>query len=118
MKNTAVLLIDCPDRKGLVASVSGLLYKFGANILHADQHQDPEAGLFFMRVEWALNGFDLGQFRDEFAGMATQLQMRSSLELMTEAPRLAIFVSHHLHCLVDILNRHQIGELHCTIPLI
>jgi formyltetrahydrofolate deformylase len=54
MKDTAVLLIDCPDRKGLIARVAGLLYERGANILHADQHQDHELGLFFMRVEWAL----------------------------------------------------------------
>jgi formyltetrahydrofolate deformylase len=55
MKDSAVLLIDCPDRKGLVARVSSLLYERGANILHADQHQDHDLGLFFMRVEWALN---------------------------------------------------------------
>jgi formyltetrahydrofolate deformylase len=47
MRNTAVLLIDCPDRKGLVAGVANLLYRYGANITHADQHQDPEAELFF-----------------------------------------------------------------------
>ena len=52
MEPTAVLLIDCPDRPGLVARVSSLLYEHGANILHADQHQDHELGLFFMRVEW------------------------------------------------------------------
>ena len=51
MKNSAVLLIVCPDRTGLVATVAGLFYQHGANILHADQHQDPQAGLFFMRVE-------------------------------------------------------------------
>jgi len=56
MKDSAVLLIDCPDRKGLVARVSTLLYEHGANILHADQHQDHDLGLFFMRVEWALDG--------------------------------------------------------------
>src|SRR5579862_609494 len=53
-KQSAVLLIDCPDRPGLVARVSSLLYEQGANILHADQHQDHELGLFFMRVEWGL----------------------------------------------------------------
>jgi formyltetrahydrofolate deformylase len=56
MNDSAVLLIDCPDRKGLVARVSTLLYELGANILHADQHQDHDLGLFFMRVEWSLNG--------------------------------------------------------------
>lgn len=55
MQPTAVLLIDCPDRPGLVARVASLLYEHGANILHADQHQDHELGLFFMRVEWALD---------------------------------------------------------------
>ena len=49
MRDSAVLLIDCPDRKGLVARVSGLLYERGANILHADQHQDHDLRLFFMR---------------------------------------------------------------------
>jgi formyltetrahydrofolate deformylase len=54
MDSTAVLLIDCPDRPGLVARVATLLFQHGANILHADQHQDHELGLFFMRVEWAV----------------------------------------------------------------
>jgi formyltetrahydrofolate deformylase len=56
MKDSAVLLIDCPDRKGLVARVSSLLYERGANIVHADQHRDHDLGLFFMRVEWTLDG--------------------------------------------------------------
>ena len=118
MQDTAVLLIDCPDRKGLVAAVAALLYRYGANITHADQHQDHEAGLFFMRVEWALEGFDQAAFRAEFQNTAGELHMRWRLHLMSEAPRVAIFVSQHLHCLVDILHRHQAGELHCAIPLI
>jgi formyltetrahydrofolate deformylase len=118
LRHSAVLLIDCPDRKGLVASVSGLLYRFGANILHADQHQDPEAGLFFMRVEWAMEGFALEEFRAAFQSMAAELQMRWSLELLSARPKMAIFVSKYLHCLVDILHRYQTGELHCLIPVI
>lgn len=118
MPNTAVLLINCPDRKGLVAGVSGLLYRFGANITHADQHQDAEAGLFFMRVEWMLDGFDLAAFRTEFEALAAELQMHWQLKLMSEVPRVAIFVSQHLHCLVDILHRRQTAELPCSIPLV
>jgi formyltetrahydrofolate deformylase len=118
MRNTAVLLIDCPDRKGLVAAVASLLYRYGANITHADQHQDREAGLFFMRVEWILEGFDLEAFRAEFQAMATELRMRWQFKSMSEVPRIAIFVSQHLHCLVDVLHRQQAGELHCSIPLI
>jgi formyltetrahydrofolate deformylase len=68
MKDSAVLLIDCPDRKGLVARVAGLLYERGANILHADQHQDHDLGLFFMRVEWALDGQSNGATANGEAG--------------------------------------------------
>jgi formyltetrahydrofolate deformylase len=118
MKNSAVLRINCPDRKGLVAGVSNLLYRHGANITHADQHQDLEAGLFFMRVEWALTDFDLDAFRVEFQALASEMHMKWRLNVMEEAPRVAIFVSQHLHCLVDLLHRHQSGELQCSIPLI
>src|SRR5262252_4450129 len=103
-QHTAALLIDAPDRKGLVASVSGLLYRHGANILHADQHQDHEAGLFFMRVEWAINnGFDLDAFRAAFSPLAAELHMRWRIELLSDRPAVAVFVSRHLHCLADLL---------------
>jgi formyltetrahydrofolate deformylase len=118
MRNTAVLLIDCPDRKGLVAAVSGMLYRHGANILHADQHRDEEAGLFFMRVEWELEGFGLDAFRAAFEPLAAELEMRWRIEEMARRPRVAVFVSQYLHCLVDLLHRRQAGELHCEIPLI
>src|SRR5450755_458696 len=118
MRTTAVLLITCPDRKGLVAAVASLLYRYGANITHADQHQDHEAGLFFMRVEWTLDGFDLSAFQAEFRATAAELQMRWNLKLMSEAPRMAVFVSQYLHCLVDIFHRQQAGELRCSNPLI
>ena len=118
MRNTAVLLIDCPDRKGLVAGVASLLYRHGANITHADQHQDHEAGLFFMRVEWVLEGFDLPAFQAEFRELAIELQMRWRLGFLSEAPRVALFVSQYLHCLADLLYRRQAGELRCSIPLI
>ena len=99
MSSSAILLIDCPDRKGLVAGVANLLYRHGANIMHADQHQDHAAGLFFMRVEWALDGFPLEEFRAAFARLAEELSMRWRLELSARRPRAAVFVSHYLHSL-------------------
>lgn len=117
-RNSAVLLITCPDQKGLVASVSGELYRFGANIIHADQHQDHEEGLFFMRVEWLLESFNLSGFRATFETLAERFHMSWQLKLDTERPRVAIFVSQHLHCLADLLHRHQLGEFECDIPLI
>ena len=129
MNDSAVLLIDCPDRKGLVARVSSLLYERGANILHADQHQDHDLGLFFMRVEWALDGtgngdgtgterFDLEAFKAAFAPMATELGMRWKLSYSGRLPKVALFCSQYLHCMADLLHRWRTGELLCEIPLI
>ncbi len=118
MHDTAILLINCPDRKGLVARVAGMLYEHGANIIHAEQHQDHEAGLFFMRVEWALEGFSVEDFRARFAPVALELRMDWRLELSRDVTRVAIFVSQYLHCYADLLYRHRAGELNCEIPLI
>ena len=119
-KPTAILLIDCPDRKGLVAAIGEFLYRHNANILHADQHQDPERNAFLMRVEWDLTGFDfdLAEFPEKFAPLAMQHGMRWRLERSDRPHRLALFVSKYDHCLADLLYRHQSGELACEIPLI
>ncbi|HNQ04107.1 MAG TPA: formyltetrahydrofolate deformylase [Thiobacillaceae bacterium] len=120
MRNTAVLLIACPDKKGLVAAIANFLLAHDANILHADQHQDSEAGLFLMRVEWALEGFTLGlhRFAETFAPVAAAHQMDWRLALASVRPRMAIFVSRFDHCLADLLYRQHAGELYCDIPLI
>jgi formyltetrahydrofolate deformylase len=136
MKDSAVLLIDCPDQRGLIARVSSLLYQHGANILHADQHQDHGLGLFFMRVEWALGApaeapsgqqkgaaaspaaFDLEGFQAEFFPLAERLNMRWQLTSSSRRPRVALFCSQYLHCMADLLYRWRSGELKCEIPLI
>jgi formyltetrahydrofolate deformylase len=123
MPDSAVLLIDCPDQRGLVARVSSLLYQQGANILHADQHRDEALGLFFMRVEWTLDStdesrFDLDRFELAFAPLATQLEMHWTLTSSAHRTRVALFCSQTLHCMVDLLHRWRSGELRCDIPLI
>ena len=129
MNDSAVLLIDCPDRKGLIAQVSGLLYEHGANILHADQHQDHGLGLFFMRVEWGLAdsepsdrtgraSFDLERFKAAFAPLAAELNLHWQLSTSAQRPRVALFCSQYLHCMADLLHRWRTGELACDIPLI
>ncbi|MCZ2154701.1 MAG: formyltetrahydrofolate deformylase [Bryobacterales bacterium] len=118
---SATLLINCPDRRGLVAAVSGFLYRIGANILHADQHQDNEQGLFFMRVEWALEGVSLrgDAFRTAFEReVAHPNAMQWRVEESARIPRVAVFTSHYDHCLLDLLHRQHSGELRCEIPLV
>ncbi|MGZ3406798.1 MAG: formyltetrahydrofolate deformylase [Polyangia bacterium] len=120
MRDTATLLIDCPDQRGIVAAVSEFLYRHGANIVHADQHQDAELKLFFMRVEWDLADFTLpldgaDGFDAAFAEIATRFAMKVRLERSARRPRLALFVSKYDHCLADLLYRWHSGELRCDI---
>jgi len=120
MKNTATLLITCPDAKGVAATVANFLHQHNANILHADQHQDAENSLFLMRVEWDLEQFSLDEaaFGKQFEAIATQFNMQWQLKRSAHTPRLALMVSQYDHCLADLLHRHQQGELACDIPLI
>jgi formyltetrahydrofolate deformylase len=120
VEHSAILLIDSPDRKGLVATIANFLYSHGANILHADQHRDDNLGMFFMRVEWALEDFDLSEdrFRKEFAVIADDLGLHWRLEYAARPLNMAIFVSRYQHCLADLLYRYRAGELPCRIPLI
>ena len=119
-KNTATLLINCPDTKGLVAAIADFLYKHNANILHADQHQDAKNNLFLMRLEWDLAGFDLNEteFELQFATIASRFNMQWQLKLSKYKTRMAIMVSQYDHCLADLLHRYKSGELNCEIPLI
>jgi formyltetrahydrofolate deformylase len=120
MKNTAVLLISCPDRKGLVATISDFVFRHNGNILHADEHADEESNLFLMRVEFDPAGFDfdLGDFAKHFSPIAEKYEMRWRLAQSSYRPKMAVLVSRYDHCLVDLLYRHKSGELACEIPLV
>lgn len=120
MKNSAILLISCPDRKGEVATIADFVFRHGGNILHADEHGDEESGLFLMRVEFDPKDFNipLADFGKYFSPVADAFAMKWRLAQSSHRPRMIIFVSKYDHCLVDLLYRHQSGELHCEIPLI
>lgn len=120
MKNTAILLITCPDRKGLVATIADFIFRHNGNILHADEHGDAESDLFLMRVEFDAAGFDfpLTEFVTHFSSIAEKYEMQWRLAQSSYRPKMAILVSKYDHCLVDLLYRHQSGELACEIPLV
>lgn len=120
IKNSAVLLLSCPDKKGVVASVAGFIYQHGGNILHADEHSDTDSNIFLMRVEFDPAELDLplSDFVAHFSPIAKNFDMQWRLALSDVRPRMAILVSKYDHCLVDLLYRHQSGELACEIPCI
>lgn len=120
MKNSAILLISCPDRRGLVATISDFVFRHNGNILHADEHRDDSSNLFLMRVEFDPAEFDidLADFSKHFSPIADKFEMEWRLAQSAHRPKMAVLVSKYDHCLVDLLYRHKSGELHCDIPLI
>lgn len=120
-RNSAILLVRCPDAKGLVAGVSGFLYEHGANILSTDEHRDDETRQFLMRVEWDLEDFGLAP--EEFAhafesAVARRFGMQWRVAYSRAPLRVAVFVSKYLHCLSDLLHRRREGELRADIRLV
>ncbi|TDI90345.1 MAG: formyltetrahydrofolate deformylase [Candidatus Dadabacteria bacterium] len=118
---SAILLIHCPDRKGLVSAITEFIFKNDGNILYLDQHVDAEQNIFFMRVEWDLANFSIhsekiGEYFDTLIGEKFEMQWR--LYFSDYTPRMAIFVSKMSHCLHDILSRSQSGEWNVEVPLI
>ncbi len=120
MKNTSVLLLSCPDQKGVVATVADFIYRHNGNILHADEHADEGSNLFLMRVEFDPAEFDIpiAEFAKHFDQVAQRFEMHWRLAQSSYRPRMIVLVSKYDHCLVDLLYRYRSGELACDIPLI
>jgi len=120
VKNSAVLLVQCPDRKGLDATIAEFIYRHDGNILHFEQRQVNKDRYYLARVEWDLDGFRLHMkdFDGAFGSIAHKFGMNWCIALGNYRPRVAIFVSKQDHCLVDLLYRQRSGELECDFPLI
>ncbi|MCB0955175.1 MAG: formyltetrahydrofolate deformylase [Ilumatobacter sp.] len=113
MPGTAVMLLTCPDRPGVVAAVANFIAAHGGNIVHAEQHTDAVEGIFFQRVEFALDGLDLPRedILDEFRPVAEQFAMEVDLRFTDQRQRVVLLASKQPHCLYDLLTRWRTGEL-------
>jgi len=118
--HSAILLIHCPDQSGLVHAVTGFIFQFGGNIIDLQQHIDPQENIFFMRVEWSLEKFQLKQedIANQFSRLAEKHRMWWKIKFTGDRHKLALLVSKESHCLYDLLSRHEAGELPVDIPLI
>ncbi len=108
---TIVALLSGPDRPGLVARVSGWIFERGSNIHHAAQHKDPEANIFFQRVEWSWDGDLLEEAQAFEAFVSQELGMEVRTALSTQRPKVALLVSKIDHCFHDTILRFRSGEL-------
>lgn len=117
----AILLISCPDQKGITAAVTDFVFQRSGNIVDAAQHADTESGVFFMRIEWELTGFSVprDKITEEFRPLVERFNMAWELHFTDEPVRTAVFVSRQLHCLYDLLFRYRSGQLpHAKIELV
>ncbi|MFC4785806.1 formyltetrahydrofolate deformylase [Nocardioides sp. MAHUQ-72] len=114
-----VLVLDCPDRPGIVHAVSGFLVEHGGNIVESQQFGDQNTGRFFMRIDFLTDGTtSLEQLRADFSAVARTFAMRFELWDARAPYRTLIMVSKHLHCLNDLLFRHSTGALQIDIPVV
>jgi formyltetrahydrofolate deformylase len=115
------LLVSCPDRPGIIAAISRVLFERGANIIHSDQHSsDPYGGQFFLRVEFELPDLMArsGELESDLGQVAGRYQMEWRLALAGKSKRIAIFVSREEHCLLELLWQHRAGDLEADIALV
>ena len=117
---TARLLLSAPDRPGLAAAVSGFVADHRGNIVEADQHTDSGSGVFFQRVEFRLDGFDLDRagLAAALAEVAAPLGMEVQLRFSDEVRRIGILVSRQVHCLYDLLARASEGALPAVVAFV
>jgi formyltetrahydrofolate deformylase len=125
MTANAILLLSCPDQRGVVAAVAEFVARHGGNIVHAEQHTDVDSAsspesVFFQRVEFELDGFDLP--RDEilpaFSPVVERFGLTCELRFSDHVSRVAILASKQPHCLYDLLTRWRTGELAIDVPLV
>ncbi|MED3692060.1 formyltetrahydrofolate deformylase [Peribacillus butanolivorans] len=119
--NRAKLLISCPEKPGIISVVSNLLLENKANVVHFDQHTtDPQTGMFFMRIEFDLNDFDVSyaKLEEDLHMLAQDYSMDWSLSGNKKRKRMAIFVSKMDHCLMELIWRWKSNELLVEIPMV
>jgi formyltetrahydrofolate deformylase len=121
----AILLLSCPDQRGVVAAVADFVARHGGNIVSAEQHTDLDepagrAGVFFQRIEFELAGFDLAreEILPAFEPVIGRFGLRCQLRFSDQVSRVAILASRQPHCLYDLLTRWRTGELDIEVPLV
>ncbi|MFI3267185.1 MAG: formyltetrahydrofolate deformylase [Rikenellaceae bacterium] len=117
----AILLLYCPDKQGILSTITTFITDNGGNIVYLAQHVDRYEKVFFMRVEWELKDFTIpaDKIAETFEMLyVNKYNMTYQLYFNDQTPRMALFVSKMSHCLFDILARYTAGEWDVEIPMI
>ncbi|MBQ7517015.1 MAG: formyltetrahydrofolate deformylase [Bacteroidales bacterium] len=121
MKQTAIMLLHCPDRQGIINDVTRFITDNRGNIVYLDQYVDTIDSRLFMRIEWDLENFLIPRENiKEYINtmIARKYDMYFKVYFSDIRPRMAIFVSKMSHCIYDLLARYKAGEWDVDIPCI
>ena len=119
--NRLILLMNCPDKKGIIAHITNFINDRKGNIVYIDQYVDRLNETFYMRVEIEVDMSNnyFNDFRNEFdKTLGDKFKLKCEFYLKEEKPKMAVFVSKYDHCLYDILSQHKSNNLNCIIPFI
>ncbi len=107
------LSFRCPDRLGVVARYSGLLYECGAYITEVSNYSDPVSDKFFLRCVFddRVMTVSMDDFRQRWEALAVELELEYTLRSANQRPRLVLAVSRYAHCLSALLTRWRSGAL-------
>ncbi len=117
-ENTYLLVLSCPDRRGIVAAVASCLSQRGANVLEAQQFGDPDSRRFFLRMVFSLDDEQLAALREALRALEPGLAIDWEVRPLRQRPKVVLMVSRFDHCLADLLYRWRIGELEMDIVAI
>jgi formyltetrahydrofolate deformylase len=117
---TAILLLSCPDRIGLVSRISHFIFERGGNILDLDEHVDTEEKDFSIRVAWDMRNFSISpsELKEALIPLAKEFNAAWEIKYLEQKANVAIFVSKYDHCLHEILWRNKMDEFQIEISLI
>ena len=117
---TAILLLSCKDRIGLVSRISHFVFERGGNIIDLDEHVDMDEKYFFVRIAWDMKNFSIpsSEVVEAFTPLAKEFNATWRINFTGRNLRVGIFVSKYDHCLREILWRQRMGEFNIDIPLI
>ncbi len=118
----AILLVQCPDRPGIVAGISSFLFRHGANITDFDQHTSyDDSAVYFTRLEFQTDRIDLPleDLEKAFAlDVARPFAMDWRLTVSTRRKRVAVLVSRHDHALMELLWTWKRGDLRADVTAV
>jgi formyltetrahydrofolate deformylase len=117
---TAILLLSCPDRVGLVSRISHFIFERGGNILDLDEHVDPEEKDFSIRVAWDMKNFSIpdSELKEALTPLMKEFNATWQIKYLEQKANVAIFVSKYDHCLNEILWRNKMEEFQINISMI